>query len=30
VTGTCEKQGDRLVPRPDTPPGHRQKDNATD
>lgn len=31
VTGTCEKQGNRLVLRPDAAPEHRQqRDNATD
>ena len=30
VTGTCEKQGDRLVLRPDNPPDRRGMDSAND
>ena len=30
VTGTCEQVEDRLVLRPDNPPGGRRKNNATD
>jgi len=30
VTGTCEQEGDRLVLRPDNPPGGRRKNNAND
>ena len=30
VTGTCEQQGDRLVLRPDNPPGGRRVNNAND
>ncbi len=30
VTGTCEQEGDRLVLRPDNPPGGRRKNNTND
>ena len=30
VTGTCEQDGDRLVLRPDNPPGGRRKNNTND
>lgn len=30
VTGTCEQEGDRLVLRPDTPPGGRGRNTAND
>lgn len=30
VTGTCEQHGDRLVLRPDNPPGRRGMDSAKD
>ena len=28
ITGTCQQQGDRLVLRPDTPPGPGEEDSA--
>ena len=30
VTGTCEQKGDRLVLRPDNPPGDRGRNTAND
>ena len=30
VTGTCEQEGDRLVLRPDNPPGGGRKNNTSD
>jgi len=30
VTGTCEQDGDRLVLRPDNPPGGRGRNSAND
>ena len=30
VTGTCEQEGDRIVLRPDTPPGGRGRNTAKD
>jgi hypothetical protein len=30
VTGTCEMEGDRLVLRPDNPPGGRKRNNTSD
>lgn len=30
VTGTCEEEGDRLVLRPDNPPGGKGRKNTSD
>ena len=30
VTGTCEQEGDRLVLRPDNPPGDRRENSTKD